>query len=69
MAGDTVSVAAIRRAEGIPPGPQRPMTWRTVVHAHWPAHVAADFFTTEVWTVRGRVTYYTAFVPGSEWLS
>jgi hypothetical protein len=30
----------------------------------WPrgAIVAADFFTTEVWTVRGLVTYYTAFV-------
>lgn len=24
--------------------------------------VAADFFTTEVWTVRGLVTYYTLFV-------
>jgi len=32
------------------------------VHAHWPALVAADFFTTEVWTTRGLVTYYTAFV-------
>jgi uncharacterized Zn-binding protein involved in type VI secretion len=30
--------------------------------AHWPALVAADFFTTEVWTARGLVTYYTAFV-------
>jgi hypothetical protein len=28
---------------------------------HWPALVAADFFTTEVWTVRGLVTYYTIF--------
>ena len=42
------------------PGRQRPMTWRTFVQAHWPALVAADFFTTEVWTVRGLVTYYTA---------
>jgi len=38
------------------------MTWRTFVQAHWPALVAADFFTTEVWTMRGLVTYYTAFV-------
>jgi len=38
------------------------MTWRTFVAAHWPALVAADFFTTEVWTTRGLVTYYTAFV-------
>jgi len=34
----------------------------TFVRAHWPALVAADFFTTEVWTMRGLVTYYTAFV-------
>jgi hypothetical protein len=26
------------------------------------ALVAADFFTTEVWTVRGLLTYYTVFV-------
>ena len=32
------------------------------MQAHWPALVAADFFTTEVWTARGLVTYYTAFV-------
>ena len=38
------------------------MPWRTFVQAHWPALVAADFFTTEVWTTRGLVTYYTAFV-------
>ena len=38
------------------------MTWRTFIRAHWPALLAADFFTTEVWTVRGLRTYYTAFV-------
>jgi putative transposase len=38
------------------------MTWRSFVRAHWPALVAADFFTTDVWTARGLVTYYTAFV-------
>jgi putative transposase len=38
------------------------MTWRTFVEAHWPALVAADFFTTEVWTTRGLVAYRTAFV-------
>jgi hypothetical protein len=29
---------------------------------HWSALVAADFFTTEVWTARGLVTYCTAFM-------
>jgi putative transposase len=56
------TIARILRTEGIPPGRQRPMTWQTFVQAHWPALVAADFFTTEVWTVRGLVTYYTVFV-------
>jgi hypothetical protein len=56
------TIARILRAEGLPPGRQRPMAWRTFVQAHWPALVAADFFTTEVWTVRGLVTYYIAFV-------
>jgi putative transposase len=56
------TIARILRAEGIPPGRQRPMTWRTFVQAHWSALVAADFFTTEVWTARGLVTYYIAFV-------
>jgi putative transposase len=56
------TIARILRAEGIPPGRQRPMTWRTFVEAHWPALVAADFFTTEVWTARGLVTYYVGFL-------
>ena len=30
--------------------------------AHWDTVVAADFFTTEIWTIRGLVTYYTLFV-------
>ena len=56
------TIARILRAEGLPPGRQRPMAWRTFVQAHWPALVAADFFTTAVWTARGLVTYYIAFV-------
>lgn len=38
------------------------MTWRTFLRAHWRALVAADFFTIEVWTARGLVTYYRVFV-------
>jgi transposase InsO family protein len=56
------TIAAILKAEGIPPSGARPTTWRTFLRAHWPALVAADFFTTEVWTTRGLVTYYTLFV-------
>ena len=56
------TIAAILKAEGIPPSGERPTTWRTFLRAHWPALVAADFFTTEVWTARGLVTYYTVFI-------
>jgi hypothetical protein len=38
------------------------MSWRTFLAAHWGAIAAADFFTTEIWTLRGLVTYYTLFV-------
>jgi transposase InsO family protein len=42
--------------------PQRPTSWQTFLRAHWGAIAGADFFTTEVWTWRGLVTYYTVFV-------
>src|ERR1700694_2844085 len=54
--------ARILHAGGIPPGPGRPTSWRTFLQAHWGAIAGADFFTTEVWTWRGLVTYYTVFV-------
>ena len=53
------TVARILKQQGIPPSRERPMQWRTFLRAHWRALLAADFFTTEVWTVRGLVTYYT----------
>ena len=56
------TIADILKDAGIPPSRERPMAWRTFLRAHWPALLAADFFTTEVWTVRGLVTYYTVFV-------
>jgi hypothetical protein len=56
------SIARILKAHGIPPVPERPTSWQTFLHAHWGAIAGADFFTTEVWTWRGLVTYYTVFV-------
>src|SRR5437667_401695 len=54
--------APILKAHGLPPVPERPTSWRTFRRAHWSAIAAADFFTTEVWTWRGLITYYTVFV-------
>ena len=56
------TIATILKAQGIPPSGERPTSWQTFLRAHWNAVLAADFFTTEVWTVRGLVTYYTLFV-------
>src|SRR6185436_3819408 len=63
--GDCVGRSTIRRilkAAGLPPVPQRPTSWHAFLKAHWGVIAAADFFTTEVWTWRGLVTYYTVFV-------
>jgi transposase InsO family protein len=56
------TIRRILRAAGLPPVPQRPTSWQTFLRAHWGAIAGADFFTTEVWTWRGLVTYYTVFV-------
>jgi putative transposase len=54
--------ATILKQEGIPPSDKRSTSWETFLRAHWGALVASDLFTTEVWTLRGLVAYYTVFV-------
>ena len=56
------TIRRILKAAGVPSVPQRPTSWQTFLKAHWGVIAAADFFTTEVWTWRGLVTYYTVFV-------
>jgi HTH-like domain len=56
------TIARVLKAHGLPPVPQRPTSWQTFLRAHWGAIAGADFFTSEVWTWRGLVTYYTVFV-------
>jgi hypothetical protein len=63
--GHRVGRSIIRRilkAAGMPPVPQRPTSWQTFLKAHWGVIAGADFFTTEVWTWQGLITYYTVFV-------
>ncbi len=52
------------KRNGIGPAPDRSKKtpWKTFLKAHAKSIFAADFFTTEVWTARGLVTYYTLFV-------
>ena len=56
------TIAKVLKEHGIHPSPDRPMSWRTFVRSHAHLIAAADFFTTEVWTARGLVTYFTLFV-------
>src|ERR1035437_4966391 len=56
------TIARILKAAGVPPVQERPTSWQTCLRAHWGAIAGADFFTTEVGTWRGLVTFYTVFV-------
>ncbi len=48
---------------GLPPAPRRKgMSWRRFILSHLDVAWAADFFTEEVWTIGGLVTFYTLFL-------
>ena len=64
--GLTVSdqtVGNILKRHGIPPAPERKTTttWKEFIRTHMDVLVATDFFTAEVWTLGGLVTYYVLF--------
>ena len=64
--GYTVSdqaVGNILKRHNLPPVPERKKTttWREFIRTHQDLLVATDFFTAEVWTRCGLVTYYTLF--------
>ena len=64
--GLTVSaqtVGNVLKRHGIAPAPERKTTttWKEFIRTHMDVLVATDFFTTEVWTLGGLVTYYILF--------
>jgi putative transposase len=64
--GHTISdqtVGNILKRHGIPPAPERKTitTWTEFIRTHMDVLVATDFFTAEVWTLGGLVTYYVLF--------
>jgi transposase InsO family protein len=64
--GLTVSdqtVGNVLKRHGIAPAPERKTTttWKEFIRAHLDVLVATDFFTAEVWTLGGLVTYYVLF--------
>ncbi len=58
------TVRNILKANGIEPSPERRArtTWRQFLSSNWDCLAAADFFTVEVCSWRGLVTYYVLFV-------
>ena len=58
------TIANILKEHGIEPAPERSkkMTWAEFLRAHWSVLAAGDFFTVEVWGLRGLVTIYVFFV-------
>ena len=57
------TVGNILKRHGLPPAPERKKTttWKEFIRSHMDVLVATDFFTTEVWTWCGLVTYYILF--------
>jgi transposase len=57
------TVGNILKRHGIPPAPERKTTttWKEFIRTHLDVLVATDFFTAEVWTLGGLVTYYVLF--------
>ena len=57
------TVGNILKRHGIPLAPERrkTTTWREFIRSHMDVLAATDFFTTEVWTQGGLVTYYVVF--------
>src|SRR5450756_2608684 len=57
------TVGHLLRRHGIPPAPKRKhtTTWRDFIRAHMDVLVGTDFFTVEVLTLKGLVTYYVLF--------
>ncbi len=57
------TVGNILKRHGIPPAPERQKTttWAAFIRSHRAVLAATDFFTTEVWTTNGLVTYYVLF--------
>jgi transposase InsO family protein len=64
--GYTISdqtVGNILKRHGLPTAPERQTTttWKECIRTHLDVLVATDFFTAEVWTLGGLVTYYVLF--------
>ena len=60
----SATISRVLREHGIEPSPKRPerTSWNEFVRVHWESLAAIDFFTTEVYTIRGLVRYMVLLV-------
>jgi hypothetical protein len=68
------TVANILKCHGMATAPERgkKLVWKEFIRSHLETLAAADFFTTEVWTAGGLMTYYVLVFmrrPGREFLT
>jgi putative transposase len=58
------TIANVLKKQGIEPAPERgkKTTWKEFLRAHGHVIAAADFFTVEVWTLKGLTRYIAFFV-------
>jgi hypothetical protein len=58
------TISDILKGTGMEPAPERERktTWAEFLKTHWAVLGATDFFTVEVWTLRGLVRYHVLFV-------
>ena len=58
------TVGNILKRWGVPPAPdrQKTRTWKEFIRSHMSVLWATDFFSTEVWTLGGLVTFYVLFL-------
>jgi putative transposase len=61
---DSDTIRRILRDHLIEPAPSRGrrISWSTFLKAHWRGLAASDFFTFEVWSWKGLLTFYVLFV-------
>jgi putative transposase len=67
--GHTVArgtIPKILKLHGLEAAPERARmtTWKEFLHRYWEMIVAADFFTVEVWTLRGLQRFLVLFFIG-----
>ena len=57
------TVGNILKRRGLPPAPERnkTTTWKECIRSHLDVLWATDFFSTDVWTLGGLVTFYVLF--------